>query len=49
MDRFIQRANIERYERLLEITTDETKRQRIIKLLEEERTKNQSKLTRRGP
>jgi len=39
MDRFIQRQNIEHYERLLQTVTDEAERQRILKLLEEERAK----------
>jgi hypothetical protein len=39
MDRFIHQANIEHYEKLLERTTDEAERQRILKLLEEERSK----------
>lgn len=39
MDRFIHRLNIEHYEKLLERTTDETERLRILKLLEEERAK----------
>lgn len=40
MDRFIHRLNIEHYEKLLERTTDEAERQRILKLLEEERAKS---------
>lgn len=39
MERFIHRANIEHYERLLERTTGETERLRILKLLKEERKK----------
>ena len=39
MERFIHRANIEHYEKLLKQTTDEAERQRILKLLEEERRK----------
>lgn len=39
MGRFIHRANIEHYEKLLARTTDETERLRILKLLEEERKK----------
>jgi hypothetical protein len=39
MDRFIQRLNIEHYERLLQILTDESVRQRVSMLLEEERAK----------
>jgi hypothetical protein len=39
MDRFIQRANIEHYERLLKTTTDDVERLRIVRLLEEERAK----------
>ena len=39
MDRFIQRLNIVHYERLLLSVTDESQRQRISMLLEEERAK----------
>ncbi len=39
MERFIQRENIKHYERLLQTITDEAERQRILKLLEEERKK----------
>ena len=39
MDRFIRRQNVEHYRRLLETITDEGERQRILKLLEEERRK----------
>ena len=39
MERFIHRLNIEHYEKLLQRTTDEAERQRILKLLEEERAK----------
>ncbi|HXX50119.1 MAG TPA: hypothetical protein VEI98_02380 [Xanthobacteraceae bacterium] len=39
MDRFIQRLNIEHYERLLRSVTDESERLRISMLLEEERAK----------
>ena len=39
MDRFIQRLNIEHFERLLQTVTDESVRQRISTLLEEERAK----------
>jgi hypothetical protein len=38
---FISRHNIERYEHLLETTTDQVERQRILKLLTEERQKQQ--------
>jgi hypothetical protein len=34
--RFIHRENIKHYKRLLERTTDESERQRILKLLAEE-------------
>jgi hypothetical protein len=37
MERFIHRENIKHYEKLLQTTTDEAERQRIQKLLEEER------------
>jgi hypothetical protein len=39
MDRFIQRLNIEHFERLLQTVTDESVRQRVSMLLEEERAK----------
>jgi hypothetical protein len=39
MERFIHRQNIEHYERLLQIATDESERKRILKLLEEEKKK----------
>jgi hypothetical protein len=39
MERFIHRQNIEHLEKLLQRTTDEGGRQRILKLLEEERKK----------
>jgi hypothetical protein len=39
MERFIDRQNIEHYERLLQTVTDEAKRKRILKLLEEEKKK----------
>ena len=39
MDRFIQRLNIVHYERLLLSVTDESQRQHISMLLEEERAK----------
>jgi hypothetical protein len=39
MERFVHRLNLERYERLLQTITDESERQRILKLLEEERKK----------
>jgi len=39
MERFIHRLNVEHYEKLLQRTTDEAERQRILKLLEEERKK----------
>ena len=35
MERFVRRQNVEHYRRLLETTTDEGERQRILKLLEE--------------
>ena len=40
MDRFIQRLNIEHFERLLQTVTDESVRQRISVLLDEERAKH---------
>jgi hypothetical protein len=39
MDRFVQRLNIEHFEKLLQTVTDESVRQRINMLLEEERAK----------
>ncbi len=39
MEKFIRRRNVEHYERLLAITTDEVERERIRKLLAEERQK----------
>jgi hypothetical protein len=39
MEQFIRRQNIEYYRRLLETVTDETDRQRILKLLAEEQKK----------
>jgi hypothetical protein len=39
MDAFVRRANIEHYRRLLERTTDEVERQRILRLLEVEEAK----------
>jgi len=39
MDRFIRRENVKHYLKLLEIETDETERQRLLKLLAEERQK----------
>jgi hypothetical protein len=37
--RFIRRENVKHYRQLLEQTTDETERQRILKLLAEEEKK----------
>jgi hypothetical protein len=37
--RFVRRANIAHYQKLLERTTDESERQRILKLLAEEKAK----------
>jgi len=37
MKNFIHRLNIEHYEKVLDRTTDEAERQRILKLLEDER------------
>jgi len=39
MDRFIRRRNIKHYQHLLETITDESQRQIILKLLEEEQQK----------
>jgi hypothetical protein len=39
VDRFIRRNNVDRYCRLLETVTDETKRHTIVRLLAEERQK----------
>ena len=37
MDRFVRSQNVERYRRLLESVTEESKRQTILNLLGEER------------
>jgi hypothetical protein len=42
MERFIRRQNVERYKRLLEAATDETERERIRKLLQEEQEKQRN-------
>jgi hypothetical protein len=47
MDRFIQRLNIEHFERLLQILTDESVRQRVSMLLEEERAKRPTNADKR--
>jgi hypothetical protein len=39
MDRFIRRENVTRFRELLEQARDETERQRLQKLLDEERQK----------
>ena len=39
MDRFVRSQNVERYRRLLESVTEESKRQTILNLLGEERQK----------
>jgi hypothetical protein len=39
MDRFVRSQNVERYRRLLESVTEESKRQTILNLLGEERHK----------
>jgi len=39
MDRTVARLNIERYRKLLAAETDETKRQVLLRLLEEEEAK----------
>jgi ribonucleotide reductase beta subunit family protein with ferritin-like domain len=39
MDRFVRSQNVERYRRLLESVTEESKRQAILNLLGEERQK----------
>ena len=39
MDRLVQSQNVERYRRLLESVTEESKRQTILNLLGEERQK----------
>jgi hypothetical protein len=36
MDRFVRRQNVEHYRHLLETVTEESKRQRILKLLAQE-------------
>jgi hypothetical protein len=42
VERFIRRQNVEHYRHLLETVTDEKERERILKLLEEEREKQQA-------
>jgi hypothetical protein len=42
MDRFIRRENIKHYQELLKRTKDEAERQRILKLLAEEREKQKA-------
>jgi hypothetical protein len=42
MDRFIRRKNIEHYRLLLEATTEEIERQRILTLLAEEQQKQKA-------
>ena len=39
MESFVRRQNIEHFRRLLESVSDEQERQRILKLLEEEKQK----------
>lgn len=39
MDRFIRRENVKHYRELLKTVTDETERQKILKLLAEEEKK----------
>ena len=39
MDRFVRHENIKHYQELLKIVKDEAERQRILKLLAEERQK----------
>jgi hypothetical protein len=39
MDKFVRRENVARYLQLLKTTTDPTERERILKLLAEERQK----------
>jgi len=40
MDRFIQRENIRRYQKLLERASDESQRQTLLKLLADEKAKD---------
>lgn len=40
MDRFVHRANLEHFRRLLAQTTDETQRRKIEKLIAEEEAKD---------
>jgi rubrerythrin len=42
MDRFIHRANLERYRQLLARTTDEERRRQLLRLLAEEEAKDQA-------
>lgn len=39
MEKFVRRQNVDHFLQLLAATTDESERQRIMKLLEEERQK----------
>ncbi len=39
MERFVHRANLERYRQELSVTTDEARRQQLLKLLAEEEAK----------
>jgi hypothetical protein len=45
MERFIHRANIEHFGRLLALATDDAERLRIAKLLAEEQAKDRRPLT----
>lgn len=47
MDRFVQRLNIEHFERLLQTVQDESVRQRVSMLLEEERAKQPAEADKR--
>ena len=40
MERFIRRQNVEHYRHLLETVTDENERERILRLLEEEKAES---------
>jgi hypothetical protein len=42
MDHFVERQNVEHYNRLLELETDPLKRAMLLKLLAEEKTKQAS-------
>lgn len=48
MERFIHRENIRHYQRLMEMTVDESERQRIFRLLAEEEAKEAGSLAKQS-